>query len=119
MAPKRKPLRAAVEKNLREKAKKSRFTYGQLACVYRRSQSYTFKRLKCFIDLNVDCVKFYFSRQGKSCFHYEKNCLQYSQNKKIGAVASELKYDADLVMKKKNGSFVNQKYFKKHRELGL
>ena len=38
MAPKRKPLRAAVEKNLREKAKKSRFTYGQLARVYRRGQ---------------------------------------------------------------------------------
>ena len=38
MAPKRKPLSAAVEKNLREKAKKSRFTYGQLARVYRRGQ---------------------------------------------------------------------------------
>ena len=43
MAPKKrkpaaKPLSAAVEKNLREKAKKSRFTYGQLARVYRRGQ---------------------------------------------------------------------------------
>ena len=38
MAPKRKPLSAAVEKHLREKAKKSRFTYGQLARVYRRGQ---------------------------------------------------------------------------------
>ena len=38
MALKRKPLSAAVEKNLREKAKKSRFTYGQLARVYRRGQ---------------------------------------------------------------------------------
>ena len=38
MASKRKPLSAAVEKNLREKAKKSRFTYGQLARVYRRGQ---------------------------------------------------------------------------------
>ena len=38
MAPKRKPLSAAVEKSLREKAKKSRFTYGQLARVYRRGQ---------------------------------------------------------------------------------
>ena len=38
MALKRKPLSAAVETNLREKAKKSRFTYGQLARVYRRGQ---------------------------------------------------------------------------------
>ena len=38
MAPKRKPLSAAVEKSLREKAKKTRFTYGQLARVYRRGQ---------------------------------------------------------------------------------
>ena len=38
MALKRTPLSAAVEKNLREKAKKSRFTYGQLARVYRRGQ---------------------------------------------------------------------------------
>ena len=38
MTPKRKPLSAAVEKNLREKAKKTRFTYGQLARVYRRGQ---------------------------------------------------------------------------------
>jgi len=38
MAPKRKPLSAAVEKNLRAKAEKSRFTYRQLAAVYRRGQ---------------------------------------------------------------------------------
>ena len=38
MAPKRKPLSAAVEKSLREKAEKSRFTYRQLAAVYRRGQ---------------------------------------------------------------------------------
>ena len=38
MAPKRKPLSAAVEKSLRAKAEKSRFTYGQLAAVYRRGQ---------------------------------------------------------------------------------
>ena len=38
MALKSKPLSAAVEKNLREKAKKTRFTYGQLARVYRRGQ---------------------------------------------------------------------------------
>ena len=38
MAPKRKPLSAAVEKSLREKAAKSRFTYRQLAAVYRRGQ---------------------------------------------------------------------------------
>ena len=38
MAPKRKPLSAAVEKSLRAKADKSRFTYGQLAAVYRRGQ---------------------------------------------------------------------------------
>ena len=38
MAPKRKPLSAAVEKNLRAKADKSRFTYRQLAAVYRRGQ---------------------------------------------------------------------------------
>ncbi len=38
MAPKRKPLSAAVEKNLRAKAEKSKFTYRQLAAVYRRGQ---------------------------------------------------------------------------------
>ena len=38
MAPKRKPLSAAVEKSQRAKAEKSRFTYGQLAAVYRRGQ---------------------------------------------------------------------------------
>ena len=38
MAPKRKPLSAAEEKSLRAKADKSRFTYGQLAAVYRRGQ---------------------------------------------------------------------------------
>ena len=38
MAPKRKPLSAVVEKNLRAKAEKSKFTYRQLAAVYRRGQ---------------------------------------------------------------------------------
>ena len=38
MAPKRKPLSAAVEKSHRAKAEKSRFTYRQLAAVYRRGQ---------------------------------------------------------------------------------
>ena len=38
MAPKRKPLSAAVEKSLSAKADKSRFTYRQLAAVYRRGQ---------------------------------------------------------------------------------
>ena len=38
MAPKRKPLSAAVEKSLRAKAEKSRFTSRQLAAVYRRGQ---------------------------------------------------------------------------------
>ena len=38
MAPKRKPLSAAVEISLRAKAEKSRFTYRQLAAVYRRGQ---------------------------------------------------------------------------------
>ena len=38
MAPKRKPLSAAVAKSLRAKADKSRFTYRQLAAVYRRGQ---------------------------------------------------------------------------------
>ena len=41
-APKRKraakPLSAATQKTLRAKAKKTRFTYGQLAKVYRRGQ---------------------------------------------------------------------------------
>lgn len=41
-APKRKrvakPLNASVRANLRSKAKKTRFTYGQLAKVYRRGQ---------------------------------------------------------------------------------
>ena len=41
-APKRKraakPLSAATQKTLRSKAKKTRFTYGQLAKVYRRGQ---------------------------------------------------------------------------------
>ena len=41
-APKRKraakPLSAATQKTLRNKAKKTRFTYGQLAKVYRRGQ---------------------------------------------------------------------------------
>ena len=38
MAPKRKPLSAAVVKSLKKKAKGTRFTYGQLARVYRRGQ---------------------------------------------------------------------------------
>ena len=38
MAPKRKPLSAAVEKRLRAQAEKSRITYRQLAAVYRRGQ---------------------------------------------------------------------------------
>ena len=43
MAPKKRkpaanPLSAAVEKNLREKAKNSRFTLTQLKAVYRRGQ---------------------------------------------------------------------------------
>ena len=39
-APRRKarPLSASVKKTLQAKAKKSRFTYGQLARVYRRGQ---------------------------------------------------------------------------------
>ena len=37
-AKRRKPLSAAVEKSLRAKADKSRFTYRQLAAVYRRGQ---------------------------------------------------------------------------------
>ena len=35
---KRKPLSASVQKTLRTKADKSRFTYGTLAKVYRRGQ---------------------------------------------------------------------------------
>ena len=38
MAPKRKPLSAAVLKSLKKKAEGTRFTYGQLARVYRRGQ---------------------------------------------------------------------------------
>ena len=38
MAPKRKPLSAAVVKSLKKKADGTRFTYGQLARVYRRGQ---------------------------------------------------------------------------------
>ena len=37
-AKRRKTLSAAVEKSLRAKAEKSRFTYRQLAAVYRRGQ---------------------------------------------------------------------------------
>ena len=38
MAPKSKPLSAAVVKSLKKKAEGTRFTYGQLARVYRRGQ---------------------------------------------------------------------------------
>ena len=38
MAPKIKPLSAAVVKSLKKKAEGTRFTYGQLARVYRRGQ---------------------------------------------------------------------------------
>ena len=38
MAPKRKTLSAAVVKSLKKKAEGTRFTYGQLARVYRRGQ---------------------------------------------------------------------------------
>ena len=38
MTPKRKPLSAAVVKSLKKKAEGTRFTYGQLARVYRRGQ---------------------------------------------------------------------------------
>ena len=38
MAPKRKPLSESVKKALRKKAEGTRFTYGQLAAVYRRGQ---------------------------------------------------------------------------------
>ena len=34
----RRPLSATVQRTLRNKAKKSRFTYGTLAKVYRRGQ---------------------------------------------------------------------------------
>ena len=36
MAPKRKPLSESVKKSLKKKAEGTRFTYGQLAKVYRR-----------------------------------------------------------------------------------
>ena len=38
MAPKRKPLSESVKKSLKKKAERTRFTYGQLAKVYRRGQ---------------------------------------------------------------------------------
>ena len=38
MAPKRNPLSAAVVKSLKKQAEGTRFTYGQLAKVYRRGQ---------------------------------------------------------------------------------
>ena len=38
MKPKRKPLSEKTKQTLREKADKSRFTYGQLSQVYRRGQ---------------------------------------------------------------------------------
>ena len=38
MAPKAKPLSESVKKALRKKAEGTRFTYGQLAAVYRRGQ---------------------------------------------------------------------------------
>jgi hypothetical protein len=38
VAPKRKPLSEATKAALKKKADKSRFTYGQLAAVYRRGQ---------------------------------------------------------------------------------
>ena len=38
MAPKRKPLSESVKKSLKKKAEGTRFTYGQLARVYRRGQ---------------------------------------------------------------------------------
>lgn len=38
MAPKRKPLSAATVKSLKEKAKGTRFFYGELAAVYRKGQ---------------------------------------------------------------------------------
>ena len=38
MAPKAKPLSEAIKAALRKKAEGTRFTYGQLAAVYRRGQ---------------------------------------------------------------------------------
>ena len=38
MPPKRKPLSESVKKSLKKKAEGTRFTYGQLARVYRRGQ---------------------------------------------------------------------------------
>ena len=38
MAPKAKPLSESVKKSLKKKAEGTRFTYGQLAKVYRRRQ---------------------------------------------------------------------------------
>ena len=38
MAPKRKPLSESVKKRLKKTAEGTRFTYGQLAKVYRRGQ---------------------------------------------------------------------------------
>ena len=38
MAPKRKPLSESVKKSLKKKAEGTRFTYGQIAKVYRRGQ---------------------------------------------------------------------------------
>ena len=38
MAPKRKPQSESVKKSLKKKAEGTRFTYGQLAKVYRRGQ---------------------------------------------------------------------------------
>ena len=38
MAPRRKPLSESVKKSLKKKAEGTRFTYGQLAKVYRRGQ---------------------------------------------------------------------------------
>ena len=38
MAPKRKPLSESVKKSLKKTAEGTRFTYGQLAKVYRRGQ---------------------------------------------------------------------------------
>ena len=38
MAPKRKPLSESVKKSLKKNAEGTRFTYGQLAKVYRRGQ---------------------------------------------------------------------------------
>ena len=38
MAPKAKPLSESVKKSLKKKAEGTRFTYGQLAKVYRRGQ---------------------------------------------------------------------------------